>query len=697
MFGGNSDGNSNNNNNPLTVMEQRVAKVLHMNAAKKDAASGTPHDDDDDEENPHNSTPYYDHNSSVNSLEIHNQHTIPSGNHQLASKITDYMAFPEESSPILRKQSTVNSNNNNKDWEESNSDILNQGYGVFVPTAAGDNGSLGSSSTLMDIPIPLKLRPFVKRLEDQEELTEEDILAILFIVRLGDAMIQVQYATFLTQSFVHELRKKLAVEELDLEIEIAANRWTYQHGAVVCYNRMSSDMDAFAMRVLSRIALNVLEDRQSVSEGLREIQSCEDHQFQGLQKMYRTFPGKLVLLPISAATGCIVYFGGTLIDGAVCLVTGFMASFISYRCSFYPQMMGVADILIAISTAILSITAVVFLRGSVCFPAQVLAIILNFVPGFAFVLSFYEITQNLVLTGIARFCLATLKSYVLAFGLVIGLWIASFDGPHRYAEITSQCQNLDFAVDKAYFSLIYPIVAVSSMMELKVAPKQWPVVLLTQLVAIESQFLISIVWNQPTFVSTFIPSFLATIAAHVLIVTLNKHNLTKFAIEPTAYLLKKLKPKPTIKERLGTSSRVLNFVDNGWTVDISGNTNGGFVQGNQHEITGGYRRLARRQYQRSDLWYCLAPALGMLVPGAKIWRVAFFSIVESSIADAEDMNGDGNPQSSFQALIGGLFVIGMGQVMGVRLGLVVLWAASTIWRKLHMGMGSFMDSSTVNS
>ena len=116
MFGVNSDGNSNNKNNPLTVMEQRVAKVLHMNAAKKDAASGTPHDDDDDEENPHNSTPYYDHNSSVNSLEIHNQHTIPSGNHQLASKITDYMAFPEESSPILRKQSTVNSNNN-KDWE----------------------------------------------------------------------------------------------------------------------------------------------------------------------------------------------------------------------------------------------------------------------------------------------------------------------------------------------------------------------------------------------------------------------------------------------------------------------------------------------------------------------------------------------------------------------------------------------------
>ena len=44
-------------------------------------------------------------------------------------------------------------------------------------------------SSVRDIPLPMKLRPFVKRLEDLDDLADEEILNIVFIVRLGKRQI----------------------------------------------------------------------------------------------------------------------------------------------------------------------------------------------------------------------------------------------------------------------------------------------------------------------------------------------------------------------------------------------------------------------------------------------------------------------------------------------------------------------------
>jgi hypothetical protein len=45
-----------------------------------------------------------------------------------------------------------------------------------------------SSVVLDDIPLPLKLAPLLKRLTDSDELSEEDILSIIFIIRIAEAM-----------------------------------------------------------------------------------------------------------------------------------------------------------------------------------------------------------------------------------------------------------------------------------------------------------------------------------------------------------------------------------------------------------------------------------------------------------------------------------------------------------------------------
>jgi hypothetical protein len=45
-----------------------------------------------------------------------------------------------------------------------------------------------SSVVLDDIPLPVKLAPLLKRLTDSVDLSEEDILAVIFIIRIADAM-----------------------------------------------------------------------------------------------------------------------------------------------------------------------------------------------------------------------------------------------------------------------------------------------------------------------------------------------------------------------------------------------------------------------------------------------------------------------------------------------------------------------------
>ena len=333
-----------------------------------------------------------------------------------------------------------------------------------------------------------------------------------------------------------------------------------------------------------------------------------------------------------------------------------------------------------------STLSVVFFPGSVCFRAQVLGTLFGFHNGIAFVLSLYEITQDLVMTGLTRFCLAILKTFELAFGVAIGLWLAKFGGPSRFdgLDVNNNCSNLSNSVDPVWYCFIYPLLSIGALMHLRTATIHWPICLVTQLLAVKSQYLLSFVWKQPIFVSNFVPALVATITAHILIVLFNKYNLTEMSIAPTAFLMKKLDRRRDIKQSIqevatkpswmnpngsvvSTSrgqkrrSSVIRFVDHGWA-----------DQGRH-----GYRRNDKFQYQLGDLWFCLAPSLYLLVPGAAIWNISFFSIVESSTQDIKAHDGG----SSFQTLVSAVFVVGMGLVMGVRVALAVLWAVHEYHRK----------------
>jgi hypothetical protein len=137
-----------------------------------------------------------------------------------------------------------------------------------------------------------------------------------------------------------ELRKKLSVPDLELELEVSATLWSYQQGTLMVYHRIAWDFDGDGMNVLSRIALGVLEDKITPTEGLKKIQESEDESvgFFRFTKFYRTFPGRMLVIPLLSSCGGIIYFQGTSYDLAFGALTGSVAGAIHCVCAFKPQL-----------------------------------------------------------------------------------------------------------------------------------------------------------------------------------------------------------------------------------------------------------------------------------------------------------------------------------------------------------------------
>lgn len=487
---------------------------------------------------------------------------------------------------------------------------------------------------------------------------------------------------------MEELSEKLGIDELDLEIETAALRWSYRQGDWMTYHRISVDYDGSAMQQLSKLALGVIDDTISVEKALRDISKMEEATFTGLEGFIRDFPGRIVILPTLAMTGSVVYFRGTWTDMGCCFVTGVVAGLIHYLCSVrFPQLAGVQDILVSISTAMIATAALVIFPTSTCFSAQILGTLFWFLYGISFMLSIYEMTQSLVLTGLTRFAVAVLNSFILAFGVVIGVWLAFYGGSDRFDRILASCDNLDHQIDSKWYSFLYPIIAVGALMQMRVAPRFWLICLMTQLVAVQSQYYLDTVWHQPLFVFNFLPAYLATLTAHVMIVVGQRLNLTPLKVKRTAYSRKRARSLPVRdlsqyrKNGASASQRVvqsIRFIDQGWADADSGGKHYNKSMRSGFERNNAYERENRFHYQRSDLWFCLVPALYLLVPGSSVWKFAFFSIIDAAF-DAGHTASLSESNFSLQSMISSVFVVAIGQTLGVRLALVTLWAVTAIW------------------
>lgn len=517
------------------------------------------------------------------------------------------------------------------------------------------------------LPLPVQTLPLLQWLEGCESLTDAQACSILFIVRLADLLHGAGYVSFLNLSVVQELGHKLNVAGLQLEVELNQLRWSYVDGTLHLLNHISINYDGDAMQKLTGIAQAVLHDKLTPEQGLKLI---EDDPF--AHHCYRRFPGRAMVFGLSGATIGVAYFGATFVDVGFGAVTGLASGGIVYLTTMLlPSLAPVQELLASVIVSMIATGSLAAFPNRVCFTGQVLGTLVAFFYGYNFMISLYEITSgNLSLTGMNRLAVSILNTFVLAAGVVIGIWMVPvlIDGENRGQRIIQEdCSLLEDLPSSSWLFLFVPLSCISMLMELQIAPRYWIACLTVQLIAYGSQYVLEVVLNQPFMVSNIVPAYLSTVAAHLAIVAYHKCKLTSMHIPSTAYRFSGsttfTSPDSEVlyESRRHISTRTIQFVD-----DTKASMRG-------------YRRSNDQdsQYQRSDLWFCLVPALFVLVPGSSVWRIAFFSILESTWSN-DYGTAQSRMQSSISDLIAGVLIVGMSQAIGVRLGLTTLSLASEL-------------------
>mmetsp|Transcript_6118 Transcript_6118/g.17118 ORF Transcript_6118/g.17118 Transcript_6118/m.17118 type:complete len:548 (-) Transcript_6118:315-1958(-) len=540
--------------------------------------------------------------------------------------------------------------------------------------------------------IPQKLAPMVRRLESLDDVSHDQLISIIFVVRLADELHRSFYGSFLTQSLVRQLTTELGIPDLSLEIEVFALRWDYRQGTISTCHRIAFDYDMADVHELSKIGWAVLDRSLPVQDGLRAIRDMGSRTaVRRVENCYRDFPGRAFIIPLMASTCATVYFNGTWLDLGFSAACGVASGLVAWIATMHEQLAGVCDYLAAIVTAMISTAAVTTFPDSACFSSQVLGTLYWFLYGTAFVISLYEISNNQLITGTTRFIQATLRSYGLAFGSLIGVWIAAYGGEGRWEAVEESCSVKEGQIsNNLWYLLLFPGSAIACLMQFRVKLVHFPVCFIVQCVAYGFQYLLGTVWKQPEFLANLVPAFLATITSALCISITHRLKIYNLEVRREAYLLEKKKNDDDDKAGAQHSSRAPEegIVE---TVALSGTTPGGGEQSaRSHHDSNVIAFVSDRelytkndtsellQYASSDLWFCLLPALYLLVPGSKLLQTAF----EGLVSALDSNEGDGIGVNQIDSLAASLLVVALGQVIGLRLGFMFLWLCSASWSKL---------------
>jgi hypothetical protein len=508
---------------------------------------------------------------------------------------------------------------------------------------------------------------------EELDLALEQQCSVLFIIRLCDALHSHGNATFITDSFVSELKLGFRVPFLNAEFEMGAIRWSC--ASYYSIHPVAGGVDGDALRKISKIASGASHGDISAQRGHELLSKLEndldeigeDVNANWFKRFIRSNWGLYLIYPLGAASYGMIFFGATAMDVGFGCISGLITAMIIHASNYFPALVGVAQILISVAASMVAGTANHFFPDSTCYTEQALGSITNFLYGTAFVISLYEITasNNLLLTGVTRFATAIFKTYILAAGVGLGCWMARFAGADRVDRFLNQdCSNLKTQPPELVRLLCTPIAFIAILLDVQVSPRYWPICFGPLILAFGSQYVLAEVLDQTVLIINVAPAYIATVSSYIFIALAQRCNLTDLRVSASGYLNqlslpninKKQVKRPRFSRKMGQRNiRVSSVV-------------GTLAMGADEQ---------KLHFMRSDLWFCLFPSLVLLVPGGSVWRVAFFSVLAATWP-----NDFGSTEASIGQLFAGILTVAIGQVIGVRLGLATISLYATMKQEI---------------
>merc|ERR1711971_1110880 len=144
----------------------------------------------------------------------------------------------------------------------------------------------------------------------------------------------------------------------------------------------------------------------------------------------RSYPGRLFIYPLQAATCALIFFEGNFSDAGMAAICGFAAGLIEWTIdsSAPGDLKILKDVIVGISTGIIASLAFRFDGTFFCLKSIFMGTLYWFFYGTAFVAGILEIVSGEIETGVTRFVAVTIKTFVLSLGAAFGMALVLTSG-----------------------------------------------------------------------------------------------------------------------------------------------------------------------------------------------------------------------------------------------------------------------------
>lgn len=283
------------------------------------------------------------------------------------------------------------------------------------------------------------------------------------------------------------------------------------------------------------------------------------------------------------------------------------------------------------------------------------------------VISISEMTNGQMIVGLTRFSMAIVRSYGLAFGAVLGIGLAAFGGEERFTAILVPCTEKSHQIDsKAWMALFYPICCLAALMQMRVALRHYLICLIIQAAAYGFQLLFSSELAYSDFVADVLATLIAALVAQLCLFVMNYLHLSDLS----EYRFGK---SGSEADEIGSETDAIHGTEEEEKKDEEeGGVDDAAPILNDHKSEQPRKSWGNPMYPKEDvhsfdqgdMWFCLLPALYLLVPGSSLLKTAIADLLDAAVGTAS--------LTEHASLVVSFFLIGLSQVMGLKIGFFFL-------------------------
>eukprot|EP00531_Pseudo-nitzschia_arenysensis_P000215 CAMPEP_0116124638 /NCGR_PEP_ID=MMETSP0329-20121206/5383_1 /TAXON_ID=697910 /ORGANISM="Pseudo-nitzschia arenysensis, Strain B593" /LENGTH=687 /DNA_ID=CAMNT_0003618623 /DNA_START=61 /DNA_END=2124 /DNA_ORIENTATION=+ len=300
------------------------------------------------------------------------------------------------------------------------------------PDGDDDRNILRESGRKFNVDLlPKDLRRVYGRLEKMFD--EDYALTVVFTIRTAVELHRAWHISLLTSNVLQQIKDKFKLR-MTWTLGVIDLTFRMEDGLYELHRRVPYDYDSEYQNMYYKTAVALVEGDISVHDALifqKELKEGKHSSPGGL--IYRDNPGRLILYPFQAATCCMIFFSGDLLDAGVSAVCGLVAGLIEWALSSKKLVRSVKeskimiDCIIGLSTGVITgLFYNLFLNSAqetVCLRSVFLGTLYWFFYGTAFVIGLLEIIASDLQTGVTRFLAVAVKTFVLSLASAAGLTI----------------------------------------------------------------------------------------------------------------------------------------------------------------------------------------------------------------------------------------------------------------------------------